>query len=283
MGNTMALIMVVVLIAFQNFIAKQYSLKKDGFNILIFSGMTTMGALLFFVINARFHIEFIPALLPYSLGFAFCFGIAAVGCTMAIRSGMFSISTLVTSYSLIIPTFYGILFLGDKIGFIGYIGLMLLFTSIYLLNKTKETFEVSLSWVIWILIAFWGDGLCSTIQKMQQLHFNGLYKNLLMIYALIILSIGFLTAGLLTAKNKKNGFRHATYYGVLRGVANGVVNFLVMVLTGVMPNALLFPMISAGGIVVSFILATVLYREQLTKPQIIGYITGTISIILLNL
>ena len=72
-------------------------------------------------------------------------------------------------------------------------------------------------------------------------------------------------------------------YGLPKGLANGVVNYLVMTLQGMLPTALLFPLISAGGIVTAFLLAVFLYRERLTKPQLVGSAIGTISVILLNL
>lgn len=277
------LLVVVLLIAFQNFISKQYSMKGTAFNVWIFSGITTFGAFCFFVANAGFRIEYVPAVLPYSLLFAVCFGTATVGCTMAMKSGMFSLSTLANSYSLVIPTLFGILFLNDNIMMTGYIGIIFLFISIYLLNKKKESFRFSFSWLFWIVVTFLGDGFCSTVQKIQQLHFDGMYKNALMIYALAVLTVGFLTAGFATSKNLKKELPQAMGYGLIRGLGNGVSNYLVMVLTGILPNAILFPLISAGGIVVSFVLAVFFYRERLTKMQTLGYMIGTVSVILLNL
>lgn len=276
------LCLVVLLISFQNFISKQYSTRASQFNVWLFSGTSTLGALLFFIVNAGFKIEYVPEVIPFSILFAICFGLANVGCVMAVKNGMFSISTLVNSYSLLIPTLYGIIFLNDAIYFCGYVGIALLLFSIYLLNKKKEDTHFTITWFFWILIAFLGDGFCSTLQKIQQLHFEGMYKNQLMIYALFVLTIIFLIAGVLTSKGIKKELPKAAGYGLVRGVANGIVNYLVMVLTGVLPNAILFPLISAGGIVISFVLATMLYRERLTKLQLVGYIAGIASVILLN-
>ena len=203
---------------------------------------------------------------------------------MAIRTGMFSLSSLMTSYSLIIPTLYGILFLGDSIGAWGYSGIVLLLISLYLLNGKKQDGEhFSFRWLLWVLIAFAGNGLCSTVQKMQQLAFEGGYKNELMIYAMALLTVVFLLAGFLTGKNRKAEIKDAALPGLFRGAANGIVNYFVMVLTGVLPTAIVFPMISAGGIVVAFVLAITIYKEKLSGMQIAGYIIGTASVILLNL
>lgn len=278
------LIMVVVLLSLQNFLAKEYERRTKHFNIWMFSGITTLGALLFFLINAGFSVSYAPELVPYAVGFATFFGSSMAGLVMAIRTGMFSLSSLMTSYSLIIPTLYGILFLGDSIGAWGYSGIVLLLISLYLLNGKKQDGEhFSFRWLLWVLIAFAGNGLCSTVQKMQQLAFEGGYKNELMIYAMALLTVVFLLAGFLTGKNRKAEIKDAALPGLFRGAANGIVNYFVMVLTGVLPTAIVFPMISAGGIVVAFVLAITIYKEKLSGMQVAGYIIGTASVILLNL
>ena len=72
-------------------------------------------------------------------------------------------------------------------------------------------------------------------------------------------------------------------FSVACGLANGVVNYLVMVLTGMIPNAILFPSISAGGILLGFVAAVFVYREKLTKTQLAGYFIGVLATLFLNL
>ncbi len=71
--------------------------------------------------------------------------------------------------------------------------------------------------------------------------------------------------------------------GVLNGACNGAVNLLVMVLGGILPNSVLFPSISAGGIAISFVLAILIYKEKLSRLQVTGYVMGIASVVLLNL
>lgn len=281
--NYLLLLVVVILVAAQNFIAKQYNIKAKAFNIWMFSGMTTLGALSFFLINAGFQVAMVWEVLPFAVGFALFYGCAVVGSVLAVRKGMFSLSTLVSSYSLLIPTLYGIIYLNDPVGWIGYVGIILLIASIYLLNKKKEEVKFSVAWLIWVSVGFIGNGVCSTVQKMQQLHFDGGYKNELMIYSLAMVTVFFMIMGVITGKELGKEAKATALYGLPKGLANGVTNLLVMVLQGVLPTALLFPMISAGGIVIAFLLAVFLYRERLTKLQLVGYVIGTVSVILLNL
>ena len=71
--------------------------------------------------------------------------------------------------------------------------------------------------------------------------------------------------------------------GILCGAFNGMVNLFVMILSGLMPVSLMFPIISAGGIVATFIISQVFYKEKLSKLQLIGFVLGTISVVLLNI
>lgn len=72
--------------------------------------------------------------------------------------GMFSLSTLITSYSLLVPTLYGIVFLNEAIGWTGYVGIVLLVVSIYLLNKKDETITFSIGWLVCIDCNIYGYG-----------------------------------------------------------------------------------------------------------------------------
>ena len=67
-------------------------------------------------------------------------------------------------------------------------------------------------------------------------------------------------------------------YAPLAGIANGATNLLVMVLTALLPTAVLFPSISAGGIIIMFFISLLVYKEKISKQQM-----GVSSVILLNL
>lgn len=131
-------------------------------------------------------------------------------------------------------------------------GIVLLVASIYLLNKKDETITFSIGWLIWVAVAYIGNGCCSTVQKMQQVKFDGGYKNELMIYALFAMTVIFMVMGVVIGKELWKETKATALYGLSKGLANGVVNYLVMMLQGMLHTALLFPLISAGGIVVAF-------------------------------
>ena len=282
--NYFFLFIIILIQLFERIFAKQYNIKAKAPNINLFTAVGCFFALLFFLINSGGSISFPRELIPYSAAFSMAFGTASAAMIFAIKTGPLSITALITSYSLLIPTFYGILFLHDPIHPTLYIGLAALLISLYLINKNKdESMKFSPSWIIYILLTFIANGMCSTIQKMQQVHFDGAYKNEFMIISLAVVTIVLLVLGLSKKGNKREMLKPCIKYGAVKGLINGIMNYLVMVVSASMPNSVLFPSISAGGIVLTFICALTIYKEKLSKIQTVGYILGIVSVVFLNI
>ena len=273
----------IVGITAQNVFSKQYDLKCKNHNVFIFTAVLSLFAMLFFIVSAGGKLNFNAEFVPYSIGFGIAYGAATVGLVYAIKTGSLSISMLVMSYSLIIPTIYGIVFLKDPVHTGTYIGIILLMISLFMINMKKEDTKFSLAWIIWVIISFAGNGMCSTVQKMQQLHFDGAYKSEFMIVALAVVIVISVIVGFLQPGNKKDEFTECLKYAPMSGITNGIVNMLTMMLTAMIPNAVLFPSLSAGGIVLTFIISIAVYKEKLTKMQLVGYAAGTVSVIMLSL
>ncbi len=275
------LLVVVICISVQNIFRKQYNVKTQTPGAFFFSFVSTFFALLFFLICSKFKPRFCMAVVPYAMGFAVSYGLALAGSFLAIKSGPLSITMLITSFSLVIPAFHGVFAYDDALGFAGITGLILLLISLLLINKKGDNAGMNIKWLICVIFAFCGNGFCSVFQKMQQYAFDGAYKNEFMIISLVFCAI-FMTIAMVCAKEKLD-FKNALALGAGCGVANGIVNMLVMVLVGSVPSIILYPSMSAGGIVIGFLVAVFVYKERLTRRQIVGYIMGTISVVLLNL
>lgn len=281
--NALYLISIIVSIAFQNVLKKQYNEKTSGRGVYIFNGMSAVAALVFFAVTSDVC-EFPAGLLPYAATFAASYAVALAAITIAIGCGSLSVTSLIFSFSLLIPTVYGILFLKEPIG-AGFLpGLVLLTVSLFLVNQKSDHTKISLKWCISVFLAFVGNGMCSVIQKKQQMEFDGNYKGEFMIEALVMVAIILgIFAVLYERKNGKTYIKKGWALAILCGIMNGIVNLFVMILTARMPVSLMFPLISAGGIVVTYLASRTIYKENLTKSQLIGFLLGIGAIIFLNL
>ena len=281
--NAILLISIILGVSAQNVIKKPYTQKSDGNGAFIFGAMSSFAAMLFFVISSN-EFNWDTKLLPYALGFALSYGMATVFSVLATATGSLSLTALIISFSLMIPTFYGLIFLGDPIS-VGLIpGLLLLATSLVLINKKSDSIKITKKWLVFVFLAFTGNGMCSTVQKMQQVAFDGKYKNEFMIIALAAVCVGLLVAAFVReSKNVKNCVKLGWYFAIGCGVMNGIVNLFVMILSGRIPVSLMFPLVSAGGIVITYFVSRFIYKEKLTRTQLIGFVLGTASVVLLNL
>ena len=271
-----------VCLSAQQLIQKRYNQKTENPNQFLFLAFTALAATAFFIAASLFRLSFDPAVLPYSLGFAAAYIAATVGLIYALKLGSMAITALVNSYSLLIPTFYGIIFLRESAKVAGIIGITLLLVSLFLLGAKKERATGGVKWLVFLVVAFVGNGMCSTVQKIQQTSMDGAYKNEFMIFALIA-AFAVFTGLALARGDMKNNLTPCAGFGSLNGVFNGAVNFLVLILTGLIPNSVLFPCISAGSIVLSLFTALFLFKEKLSAFQIVGYALGLASVILLNI
>jgi multidrug transporter EmrE-like cation transporter len=71
---------------------------------------------------------------------------------------------------------------------------------------------------------------------------------------------------------------------MLCGAANGAVNlFVILLSTNKMNPSLMFPLISAGGIVITSLVSIFVYKEKLSLLQYIGVVMGIGAIVFMNL
>lgn len=285
MINYLLLTLVTVGVSVQQISKKAFTQKVPG-GAYSFCAGSALLALVVFLITSEGKFVYSHETLGYALAFAASYSICTVTSMLAVKTGPLSLTSLMVSYSLIIPAFYGLIMLDEPVKPTLIIGIILLLISLLFINieKKGEPKKITLKWIIYVFLAFVCNGGCSTIQKVQQLSSGGLYKSELMIIALIVTTIVLLIFAIFNEKedtlpNLKAGL---VLYAIC-GIANGVVNYLVLLLSNRLPASVMFPVISAGGIILSAIVAITVYKEKLSKYQWIGMILGTISIISLNM
>lgn len=279
------LIICILATSGQNIFKKQYNSKVQQ-GVFCFNAISSLFTLLFFAVPMLVTgFEFHKGLIGYSFGYAVSYIAALVGIYLAISWGGFGITSLIYSYSTVIPTLYAILFLGEEMNILISIGFAALLISLFLTNTDRSVSErITVKWVVALVIAFFGNGMCAVIQNVQQVDFEGAYKNEFMVLALVIVEIVF---GLLVLWKDRPFLKESFQKGVVPaaacGICNGATNLLVMFLLGMMASSILFPAISAGGIIISFVFSVLVYREPFGLRQGVGVAFGIVAMVLLNL
>ena len=283
MLNAFYLITIILGVAIQGIVKKPYTQKTGSNGVYIFSAMMSAVALLFFAVTAtsfRFDWSFVP----YSVAFAASYAAALVFMVLAVANGSLALSSLFVSYSLMIPTLYGLFVLHDPIGLGLIIGLILLCISLFLVNKTNENAKISFKWVVFATLSLIGNGMCTVVQKMQQLASGGAYKNEFMMVALAIVCACMLVMSLSCERRYLlSSARCGWHLAVLCGAMNGIVNLFTMILSGRMAVSLMFPLISVGGLVITYLVSKFWYKETLCATQTWGFLLGLAAVVCLNL
>lgn len=278
------LLAVVLSNTVQNICAKQY---KGG--VFTFNLVTVLMALGIFALGSE-ELLLQRTILWYALLFAITYSAAVIFITLALQCGPLSLSSLIYSYTLIIPALYGILFLHEPLQFTTIGGLILLVVSLTLSHSHQKAgtnynlTPISAKWGVYITLAFVGNGICSTVLKVQQIALNGMYQNEFMVLSLILISVMLAVCSLVFERKKfLHSLRNGWYLGIIRGLANGIGNTFVLILNGMVAVSIMYPIISAGGVIASAIIAIVIYKEKLNGTHYAGIILGVGSIVLLNL
>jgi drug/metabolite transporter (DMT)-like permease len=223
-------------------------------------------------------------LLPYSLLFALTYSIAQVFSLLAVKEGPLSLTSLFAQYSLLIPTFHGLIFLSEPYGATLFLGIGLLIISMAFANiEKKDSKKITPKWIIFVFLSFLGNGLCSVVQKIAGLELSEEYRISFMLIALLITSLSLLVIALAISKKEvvthlKKGCLPYT----LSGIANGITNVSTLALASSMDASLSFPIIASGGIVLTALVSIFIYREKLSLFQKLSFVLGILAIIAIN-
>lgn len=290
------LLLTIVSATVQNFFTKIYSGRTEK-GVFMFNALSTFFALLVFVVTAGFRFTFVPGVFLYSFAFALSYFLAVFGLTMAIKTGPLALTALIESYSMIVASVYGVVFLHDPVTPFMTVGFILLVISLTLINlepkakgeEKKSENGINLKWAIFVFIGFAGNGACTVLQKTQQVWSEKvfgeiLYINDFMLGALFIALIAFIVLSLCTErKDMKEILSKGWAPAIGRGLSNGLANFFSILLYAVMIVSLANALIAAGCVVLAAIISVVIYKERLNPYQWAGLAVGIASLVFLNL
>ena len=284
MINNMLLILIIAGVTLQQVMKKAYNTKVQG-GAYGFGAATAFAALSMFLVTSCGDLNFSKDSFIYSVLFAACYCLGAIFSLLAINEGPLALTSLVIQYSLMIPTVYGLTVGDEQINVSLLIGIAFLLASLLFINLDKkgEKRRITVKWGIYAFLAFVGNGGCSTVQKIQQVNCQGQYKSEFMLIAYAISVVVLLAMALFSERKQLvREIKEGCIFWLLCGLGNGLVNFLVLILTNKMPSSVMFPLISAGGILATFLVSLFIYKEKLSKFQNLGLVLGIISVVFLN-
>ena len=200
---------------------------------------------------------------------------------LALANGPMHITLLITTASMVIPTFSGVFF-GEKFSFPKLIVVGVLLFFIYLSLGKKEGGSFNKRWFLYSAIAFVLQGSIGVLQKIHQ---SSAYKNETGGFLLI----AFLCSLIFSRIRAKKPFgelkftKRLIFFALLCGICTFGMNFINLRLSGLLPSQLFFPLINGSAIVISSLASLLLFKEKLTNRQLVGLGGGIVSLILICL
>ncbi len=294
----------VVSLAAQGVLIKRFDDIRPGAEIS-YTFLSAVFAFLLFGIIALFSkAEFNPASMPYSLMFALCYAGSTVTYVLAVGCGSLAITSTIHSFALIIPTLFGFAVWGEPVSAVKIVGIAFLVASLLLVGEKADENDAKISkkWVVIMCISFLCEGFAPVAltahEKAVGAAVAAKSEGMLMVAAYAIAVVGvfvaaFVREGRKTTNvnvkgvEKKRNFmldsiKIALPLASLGGIANALQNAMYNVADGRFGVSVYLPVVSAAHVVLTCVLAVVLFKEKLVRKQYFAIVCGIVAIVLLN-
>jgi len=263
----------------QSTFTKIASLKNKTSAPMYLNMLKTSASLVLFLIISAYKLQFHTPTLLYgsiygvTLFFSTFFGF------MALMNGSMALTSLLVSYSVIIPCAFGILFLNEAVSYMQIAGIIMLLVSMYLLKIRTGGEETKKKWFTYVAITFICNGICSVIQKLHQSAYPMLYCNEFMVYSLAVTFLLFVIISICKKEKKPTDGKK---YAIVAGILMGIANYLTLVLSAKVNASVLFPVISISSMIINVTVSKLYFKDKLTPVQIAGIGLGVISVLFIK-
>jgi drug/metabolite transporter (DMT)-like permease len=263
----------------QSALGKQYA-RRGGESLPFNINKALIGTLLFLVLGLMSGFSWHLETMLFGLFYGISLCISMHTGFKALSIGPMALTSIIASFSLIIPFLFGIILWNESLTLLKFFGVILLLLSIFLINIKKEN-GFSAKWLFYSLVTLLSNGFGSVIQKMHQIKFPTLYRTEFMFWALLCVSI-ILTITYNTKRKGKVKFEFSLL-GIASGIANCCANFIVLFLSATENASVLFPIIAVANIITVWVIGILFFKERLKVLQAIGLVMGIVSVVLLKI
>lgn len=260
---------------------------RGGF---VFSSMISFFSMLFFlfwdlIVDPR-GLQFERSLIWLGLISGVCFALASITMYWVLRHGPYGLCSLFSSYSVLITITHGLI-IGESLSVLSWCGIVLICVSLFLLMAQKPSdkkLKISVKWLVVLVFSVLCAALFGILQRQQQFNFSGAYNNEFMVITLGVSALLLFVVGVIKdGKYLKSVFKDGFFFAACSGISNGMTNFLTLLIYTLVPISFAAPVKTGIGIVISFVIAGLIFKEKYTKRQYIGVALGCIALVLFNI
>lgn len=264
----------------QSTCSKYYASKGGSVNLYNIN-KAAVALLVFLVVGLFRGMSFHLPTILWGFGYGACICVGSFAGFTALGLGPMALTSMIASFSLVIPFAVGVTVWGETLSMWGIMGIVLLVLSIVLLNFKKIDDRLSLKWTFFTFLTFFVTGIASVFQKQHQMNYPGLYRTEFMVASMLCMLVMLLIM-VLVKGTAKTDVRFCIP-GSIGGLLEGVANYIVLYLAATQNASVLFPVVSVAKIIAVWCIGRMAFKEQLKLWQTIGLVAGIAAIALLNL
>ena len=203
--------------------------------------------------------------------------------TQALATGPVALTTLISSAAFIIPTLFGLAVFKETIYPTQIAGMLLIALSLFMcINPQKSNQPLNTKWFVYCLAFFAVGGILGIFYKLFGASPYAGQVNAMMLSASFISVLLFFGCGLCINKVKKEPIptlnKSAWLYVILSGIVGCIYIRLNISLSAVIPSVLFFPVSNGALVFLSTIAGYALFKEKLSRIQILGLVLGVVAI-----
>jgi len=282
-----------VLFSFQSLFCKMFSEKYESSSAAMTSTVFSIayGAFAGIATLLIAGLRFAPSPITLFCGVANAVTLLVYNTAMiqASRSGSYSFQMICMLFgAIVLQLVFGVVFQGESLSAMQLIAIVLMLISFVLINlKGLSLKGSSKKFLFWCAALFFSNGIYSILMNLQQQQMNGAQRNEMII--LSYLGMAVMYAILQLFKDRKalvQGFKIPKkpfrYLIICCVCATTAVHMLVYILT-LVDATILYTIDNGGVLMLSVIYSCILFKEKLSKMQLLGILMAIASIIMLSL
>ena len=277
-------------VTLQGFVSRRY--VRNSADVVLFNAQLFVVIALFLsVLFPLGRIDTAGVLLAILTGF--CTVVFQISYVMALKSGPVSLTVLIGNFALLFVTVFSVVFFHEAVYLTQFLGIGFLILSL-LLSVKKENDEKAISgkWLFYVFLMTLMNAAAAITMKIFFAQISSEYENsqntFMSIFYVVAAALAFAYYFFLTHTGKKEkntyGFfnPHVLLYVLVIGCSLGLYQRFYMIGLEKIDGGFLFPTYSGMQTLVMTLIGVFLFRDKLSRRQMIGIVCGIVCVVLMN-
>jgi len=222
-----------------------------------------------------------------ALLYGFCMGFVAIFGIRSYKTGPMSLTSIFGTFSMVVPIMVGFFFWKEAVTAMKVAGILIMFIAIWLIISPSKDGKVTGAWIFNVVVFALSTGLMTTFHQLgarvkpEESH--------------MFLAMGFTFATVFICFNlpycqkhpekkiTKRLFSMENLNGLFVGILGAVNSICGVKILNLMDSTVYYPVKVGACLICNALLSFFLFHEKLGKKQIIGFMLGSLSILILTI